>query len=113
MKNQKQGKLYFQKSDVFQTYFDKLASLSYANVKSLTVVLDKALLERHTYVQLLSIVEKYRSQCLVTDRQTGIERQSNDFRTIARVRSHVNFRKVHDNIIFDVSEQGIMAVDKA
>jgi len=112
MKNQKQGKLYFQKADAFKSYFDKLASLQYSQVKNLTIVLDKALLERHTFIQLLSIVEKYRSQCLVTDRQTGISRPSADFRTMARIKSHVNFRKVHDNVKFDINSQGIMAVDK-
>jgi hypothetical protein len=70
-----------------------LKGCNLANMTQLTEVLDSALLDPHTWEELLDLCNTHRGHCLVR----GAEgRPSEDFLSIARIKSHVNFRCKHD-----------------
>jgi hypothetical protein len=60
-------------------------SVAYKDVKRVTFLLDKLLLKKHTYEQLLKKV------CAV---------KSNDFKSVSRIKSHIAFRKNHNNFVY-------------
>jgi hypothetical protein len=67
--------------------------------QTITQYLDSLLLTKHTFTSLLKLCAEFNAT-----------HNTNDFRTVSRIKAHVRFRETHNNFVYEMNESTVKLV---